>query len=62
MSARKRSYTSLARVGLLMGLLAMGPALAQAKPKVDKISYGDLGKLVRANKGKVVLVYFWADY
>jgi hypothetical protein len=47
----------------LAGLLALGTALAQpAKPVLETISYADLGKWVRSNKGKVVVVYFWAHY
>ena len=46
----------------LLGVLACSVALAQAaKPGLETISYADLGKLVRANKGKVVVVYFWSD-
>ena len=53
----------LALLGLLLGWLAAGPAPAQAvKAKVEKISYADLGKLVRANKGKVIVVYFWYEW
>jgi hypothetical protein len=33
-----------------------------AKTTLPLISYADLGKEVRALKGKVVVVYFWADY
>jgi hypothetical protein len=47
----------------LLAVLLAGAALAQpAKPKLETISYADLGKLVRSNKGKVVVVYFWAHY
>jgi hypothetical protein len=35
---------------------------AQAEKTLPLISYADLGKEVRALKGKVVVVYFWADY
>jgi hypothetical protein len=53
----------LALLALLGGLFALGSALAQpGKPNLETISYADLGKLVRANKGKVVLVYFWAHF
>jgi hypothetical protein len=46
----------------LLGVLACSAALAQpTKPRLETVSYTDLGKLVRANKGKVVVVYFWSD-
>jgi DNA polymerase len=50
---------------LLAGMmLAPADALAQpaGKPALPKISYGELGKLVRGLKGKVVVVYFWAEF
>jgi len=45
-------------------LLLTAVALAQApKPgEMPSMSYADLGKLVRAQRGKVVVVYFWANY
>lgn len=48
--------------GLL--LLMAGLALAQTpKPgEMPSMSYADPGKLVRAQRGKVTVVYFWADY
>lgn len=46
---------------ILFAFLTATTALAQPA-KLDTISYADLGKLVRADKGKVVLVYFWAHY
>lgn len=45
----------------LLALFAAGTAFAQPA-KLETISYADLGKQVRAEKGKVVLVYFWAHY
>lgn len=54
--------TRFALLALLVALLA-GAALAQpAKDKLETVSYAELGKIVRASKGKVVLVYFWAHY
>ncbi len=53
---------SLFLVVLLGGLLAW-PALAQSdSTRVQTVSYAELGKLVRANKGKVLVVYFWAEF
>jgi hypothetical protein len=45
-------------------LLAAGPAPAQKddKASVPTVTYEQLGKMVRDRKGKVVAVYFWADY
>ncbi len=47
-----------------MLLLTAAVALAQApKPgEMPSMSYAELGKLVRAQRGKVAVVYFWADY
>lgn len=33
-----------------------------AKLAIDKITYANLGKLVRGLKGKIILVDFWAEY
>ncbi len=58
-AARARPPLLLA---LLAGLVA-SPALAQpANGKVQTVSYAELGKQVRANKGKVVVVFFWAEW
>ena len=44
-------------------LLLFTSAAGQPAPaKLETVSYADLGKLVRAQKGKVVVVYFWAHY
>jgi hypothetical protein len=47
-----------------LSLLLMTASLSAqaAKPTLPLISYAELGKEVRALKGKVVVVYFWADY
>ncbi len=56
-----RRFHRTALAGLLAGLMMGTLAPAQpAKPSLQTISYADLGKLVRENKGKVVLVYFWS--
>jgi hypothetical protein len=49
---------------LMMLLLGMG-ALAAAAPDQSAarpIKYADFGKMVRAQRGKVVLVDFWSVY
>jgi hypothetical protein len=47
---------------LLAGLRSL-PALAQpASGKLETVNYAELGKIVRANKGKVVVVFFWAQF
>jgi hypothetical protein len=47
--------------GLVLAPLA-APAQPAGKPTLPKVSYAELGKLVRQQKGKVVVVYFWADF
>ena len=45
--------------------LAAPPAAApegDGKVTVQDIKYDDLGKLIRANKGKVIVVDFWGEY
>jgi hypothetical protein len=56
----------LALLLLGMGLLAAA-APTPGRPAEDKsaartIKYADLGKMVRAQRGKVVLVDFWSVY
>ncbi|MGL4555225.1 MAG: hypothetical protein ACRC33_29000 [Gemmataceae bacterium] len=46
-----------------MLLLTAAAGLAQAPAGgMPSMSYADLGKLVRGQRGKVAVVYFWADY
>jgi hypothetical protein len=58
-------YPALA--ALLLGLAGLAGAAPTAdKPAGDKVTlkkmtYAELGKLVRGLKGKVVVVDFWAD-
>jgi hypothetical protein len=56
---RMRSLSSLFCLTLLAGAL---PGAEPAPARLEKVNYADLGKLVRAQKGKVVVVYFWAHY
>jgi len=53
--------------GALLLLTAVAPSIGQKDDKADKtsvptVTYEQLGKMVRDQKGKVVVVYFWADY
>jgi hypothetical protein len=58
-----RRSLGLFLLALLVGLVASADVPARpATTKLETISYADLGKLVRANKGKVVVVYFWAEF
>ena len=46
-------------------LLALALTATAQAPKADDVplvSYPGLGKLIRSLHGKVVVVYFWADY
>jgi hypothetical protein len=48
-------------------LLGMGLAVAAAPSSDDKINarpatYAELGKLVRSQRGKVIVVDFWSTY
>ncbi len=47
-----------------LSLLVLAASLSAqaAKTTLPLVSYADLGREVRALKGKVVVVYFWADY
>jgi len=50
---------------LLSAALAATTSLGQPPAggvKLEDVSYADLGKFVRAQGGKVVLVDFWADF
>ncbi|HEY7152553.1 MAG TPA: hypothetical protein VH575_01215 [Gemmataceae bacterium] len=63
---RRAKLGSLALLLLGMGLLAAA-APTPGRPAFDKsaartIKYADLGKMVRAQRGKVVLVDFWSVY
>jgi hypothetical protein len=50
---------------LLVGVMGLMAATISAEPAADTIaarpiSYPDLGKLVRSNRGKVIVVDFWS--
>jgi hypothetical protein len=61
---RQEAIMRMFRIGCLSLLLLTTSVVAQpaGKTVLPLISYADLGKEVRALKGKVVVVYFWADY
>ena len=46
---------------LVLASAAGAPAQPAEKSSLPVVSYEQLGKLVRSLKGKVVVVYFWAD-
>jgi thiol:disulfide interchange protein len=55
----------MARLGGLGGLvLAIGTAATAPAPDISAkaVKYADLGKVVRSQRGKVVVVDFWADW
>ena len=55
-------------VALLSGLILSLCGQTSARPpaevpiRVEKIKYADLGKLIRSQRGKVVIVDVWADF
>jgi hypothetical protein len=54
-----------ARLGSLGALvLAIGTASTAPEPDIAAkvVNYADLGKFVRGQRGKVVVVDFWADW
>jgi hypothetical protein len=58
---RRAKLTRLMILLLGMGLLAAA-APTPDQPAARPIKYADLGKMVRAQRGKVVLVDFWSVY
>ncbi len=55
----------MARLGALGGLvLAIGAVSSAPAPEIaaKAVNYADLGKFVRGQRGKVVVVDFWADW
>ena len=52
----------LAAGALLLTVAASALAQKDDKSSVPTVTYEQLGKMVRDQKGKVVVVYFWADY
>jgi thiol-disulfide isomerase/thioredoxin len=53
----------IARLGGLGGLLlAIGAAASAPDISAKVVNYDDLGKFVRSQRGKVVVVDFWANW
>lgn len=56
------------RIGLLLALLGLLPATSargqtpEDAVKLKVVKYADLADAVRQQKGKVVVVDFWADF
>jgi thiol-disulfide isomerase/thioredoxin len=46
----------------LLALFAAGPTFAQDKVEVKVMKYDDLARLIKDNKGKVIVVDFWQDF
>ena len=46
----------------LAALVLAVPALAQDKVEVKLAKYADLTAVIKKNKGKVIVVDFWADW
>jgi thiol-disulfide isomerase/thioredoxin len=63
-ACRQEAIMRMVRVGCLSLLILTASLVAQpaGKKSLPSISYAELGKEVRALKGKVVVVYFWAGY
>ncbi len=62
MRAAHKALGGVLLAAALAGLAARGVAQnAAGKVGLQTMTYEELGKLVRAQKGKVVVVDFWAD-
>jgi hypothetical protein len=60
----RAKYGALAGLFLVLAGVA-APTLGQAtgdKVTLKTVTYAELGKMVRALKGKVVVVDFWGEY
>ncbi|HTU19700.1 MAG TPA: TlpA disulfide reductase family protein, partial [Gemmataceae bacterium] len=58
-------FTKLGGLATLVGMMSLAAATVLAEPTADKIAarpitYADLGKLVRSQRGKVIVVDFWS--
>jgi hypothetical protein len=63
MVGRRFPMTRYATTGLLtLALTAAGTLGQPGKDPLKTVSYSELGQMVRGLKGKVGVVYFWADY
>lgn len=55
--------TRCSTTGLLaLALISAGTVAQSGKDALKTVTYAELGQQVRGLKGKVVVVYFWADY
>lgn len=54
--------TRWAGLAALLALLAAAPAFAEEKVELKVMKYDDLAKIIRDNKGKVIVVDFWQDF
>lgn len=58
-----RRLSRLVLLGAAVALSALPVGGAEVKPgEAPTMTYEQLGQMVRDQKGKVVVVYFWADY
>jgi hypothetical protein len=58
-----RRLSGVVLLGAAIALFAVPADGAEAKPgEAPTMTYEQLGQMVRDQKGKVVVVYFWADY
>src|SRR4051794_8763344 len=51
-----------AALAALLALFAAAPAFAEDKVEAKVMKYDDLAKLIKDNKGKVIVVDFWQDF
>jgi hypothetical protein len=54
--------TRFCTTGLLALALTAAAVGQPGKDAMKTVTYAELGQQVRALKGKVAVVYFWADY
>ncbi len=56
----------IVKIGVVGGVLVAVGLMAAAEPAggeaAKAVTYAELGKAVRAQRGKVVVVDFWANY
>lgn len=58
-------YAKLGGLAILVGMMSLTAATISAEPAAEKIAarpitYTDLGKLVRNNRGNVIIVDVWS--
>jgi hypothetical protein len=57
-----RTIRPLLGAALVLVAVSLSAAQPAGKAELPTVSYPELGKMVRSLRGKVVVVYFWADY